>query len=229
MKIIISGEKVYKVIVIIIVVLILLSIFGQISRYFLGHGRLLGFVDQFNLDFEKNIPTFFQTALIFFSALLIFFILKSNIIKEIMPKHFWIILFIMVLYMGTDEIVSIHERMDIIVSKFYSSQLHGFYYFSWVIVGSIIALVFIIYFSFFIIKMDKRIRPLFIMAAFLYLFGAIIMEMISGFYFDISGRDFIYQLLVNLEEGAEMFGIAVFIKALIKYINLKMSKILIFI
>ncbi len=229
MKIEISGEKVFRVIIIIICILILFSISGQISRYFLDHGRLLGLVDQFNLDFEKNIPTFFQTFLIFFSALLIFFIIRANDTKEKIPKHYWIILFIMILYMGIDEIVVLHERMNIFINEFYGNQLQGIFYYPWVIIGSIIALVFIIYFTFLIIKIDKRIRSLFIIAAFLYLFGAILMEMISGFYFDIFGRNFTYQLLVNLEESAEMFGIAVFIRALIKYINLKMTKILVII
>ncbi len=222
MKILISEKKIFRIIAVTICVLIFLSISGQISRYFLGHGTLLGFIDLFNLDTENNIPTFFQAILIIFSAFFIFFILKSNIAKEKIPKHYWITLFIMFLFMGSDEIIQIHERMGIIVNRFYDYTTHGIFTFSWVIIGCIIALIFIIYFTFLLIKIDKRIRTILIISAFLYLFGSIIMEMIDGFYYDKFGNDFIYQLLTTLEESAEMFGIALFIKALIKYIKLKM-------
>ena len=223
MKIIISGKKVFRIIVIIIGVLVFLSIIGQISVHFFEHKRLLGFVELFHLERENNFPTFFQTTLIFFSALIIFFILKFNITKEKIPKHYWITLLIMFLYMGTDEIVGLHEKITYIIEKIYGYQMHGFLYFPWVIIGIIIALVFIIYFSFLIIKIDKKIRRMLIISAFLYLFGEIIVEMISGFYADKFGMDFTYQLLVTLEESTAMFGIAIFIKTLIKYINLKIT------
>ena len=191
MKIVISGKKVFKSIVIIICVLTFLSIIGQTSVYYFGHERLLGFVEIFNLDRESNIPTSFQVILIIFSALLIFLILKLNIAKDKIPRHYWITLFIMLLYMGTDEMVELHERvmasivlherMGIIIEKISSYRIQGFFSFSWVILGIIIALVFIIYFTFFIMKIDKRIRSALILSAFLYLFGEIIMEMFGGF------------------------------------------------
>ena len=40
---------------------------------------------------------------------------------------------------------------------------------------------------------------------------------------DKFGWDFSYQLLATLEESAEMFGIAIFLKALMKYINLEIT------
>ena len=107
------------------------------------------------------------------------------------------------------------------VEIFYSYELHGIFNSSWIIIGCIIALLFIIYFTFLIIKIDKRVRYLLVISAFLYLFGAIIMEMIDGVYYDSYGGDFIYQLLTTLEESAEMFGIGFFTKTLLKYINLK--------
>lgn len=123
--------------------------------------------------------------------------------------------------MAADEMIQIHERMGGIVEKFYSKDTHGIFTFSWVIAGILIASVFIAYYIFLVIKIDKNIRSLLITSAFIYLFGAIVMEMSGGFYWDKFGADFIYGLLQTLEESAEMLGIAVFIRTLLEYIYLK--------
>jgi hypothetical protein len=204
-------------------VLISLSLTGQISRYFLGHGSLMGLVDFFNLDMENNLPTYFQTAILFFSALLVLFIAKSNNEKRGIPGHYWMTLFIMVIFMGIDETIQIHEKLDIVIHKFLGYETHGIFNFPWVIAGIIISLAFMVYFSFFIRKIDKRTRNMFILSAFLYLFGAIFMEMMGGFFADKAGMaNFSYQLLSTVEESAEMFGAAVFIKTLMDYIKMEM-------
>jgi hypothetical protein len=180
-------------------------------------------VELFNLDMESNIPSFFQVSLIFFSAFFIFFILKSGEIKVKNLRHFWIVLFILTVYMGIDEASQIHEKFGNITNKIFNNQPSGYFHFSWVIIGGLLALPLVIYFTIFIIKINKRLRYLFIIAAILFLGGSLLVEIFSGFFIDRFGVNFTYQLLVILEESMEMFGIAFFIKALIKYIKFELK------
>jgi len=130
----------------------------------------------------------------------------------------------MILYVGVDEAIQIHEKIfSRIINKFYEYETNGIFTFNWVIIGGAVALIFIVYFSFLIIKIDKRVKFMFILSGFLYLSGAILAEMIGGFYIDKVAVNFNYQILATIEESFEMFGIAFFIRALMKYIKIKIE------
>jgi len=82
----------------------------------------------------------------------------------------------------------------------------------------VVALFLLVYWKF-IIDLNPTIRKLFLMAGAIYVGGAIGMEMIDGFYFDVYGQDLTYELLTILEEVGEMLGIAIFIYALCYYLS----------
>jgi hypothetical protein len=218
MNIRISEKKIFLYQSIIIIILLLFSLFGQYSKYFLGRPGLLGFVDLFDLEQESNIPTYFQVLFIAFSSIILLFIIINEKIKK-NPKHFWVVLLLLSLYLGTDEAAQIHERWGYVLSKIIKYEFKGIFTFSWTIIGSLLALLLIIYFSFFISRINRKVRKLFILSAFIYLSGAIIIESLGGYFFDKFSLTFFYKILANLEETLEMFGIIIFIKGLLCFIK----------
>jgi hypothetical protein len=68
--------------------------------------------------------------------------------------------------------------------------------------------------------LPKSTRREFLTAGALFVGGAVGLELLAGRYSEIHGVDnFIYSLHVTLEEGLEMLGVWVFIRALVRYIH----------
>ncbi len=77
----------------------------------------------------------------------------------------------------------------------------------------------------FLISLPKNIRSKLLIAGGIYLFGAIGMEMISGFHVENYGRDIVYNIITTVEEIFEMVGILIFIYALLFYIRTHLNGI----
>ncbi|MFW6324883.1 MAG: hypothetical protein ACOC0U_07460 [Desulfovibrionales bacterium] len=195
------------------ILLIIASIGVQFSKFILGHGSLKGLVQLLYLDGEKNIPTYFSVMLLVFSSLILagISVLKWNR-REPYLFH-WALLSFGFLFMSYDEAFQVHEKLSFPLEH---AGL-GFFHFSWVIIG--IGLVLVLGFLFlpFVLHLSSKFRTLFLLAAFLYLSGAIGMEMIGGWYVANHGNGFGYSMIVVLEEGFEMFGIIFFLWSLLKY------------
>jgi hypothetical protein len=96
----------------------------------------------------------------------------------------------------------------------------GFLYFTWIIPFGVLVLIFIGLYGKFVFSLPKKIKILFITAGSIFLLGSLGMEAIGGFWADGLGtRNFLYAMIVTLEESLEMIGILVFIYALMQYIK----------
>jgi hypothetical protein len=220
-KIHFSERRIFFCFIIIITSLTIFSILGQLSKYFWGHQWLFGFVGLFNLNMESNIPTLYQVLAIFFSSFLIYLIIKSKV-KTKLIQHYWIMLMILTIYMGIDEATQIHESWSGAMKLIFPNQIKGIFSYSWFILEGVLALVVAIYFMNFIFRINKNVRILLIVAAAIYLSGALLVDIISSLFDSKFGTAFIYELLPTLEEVLEMLGIAVFIRALLKYIKMEL-------
>ena len=138
MKINISEKKFILSLILIIIIIVCFSIVGQLSRYFWGHGRLLGFIYFFNVGEEANFPTVFSVFLILFAsiiALLIYINIKNN--NRI--SKYWLGLFILLLYLSIDEGWVIHERIGRPIKLFIDFD-YVFY-----VIGSLLIITVIIF------------------------------------------------------------------------------------
>lgn len=86
-------------------------------------------------------------------------------------------------------------------------------------------MIFLLGFLGFIKALPQKTRNLFIKAGTLYVGGALGMELIDGYYAKIYAQNNItYFVLTTIEESLEMFGILVFIYALLSYIKLHIEQ-----
>ncbi|CCK78922.1 hypothetical protein [Desulfobacula toluolica] len=212
-----SSMRILSVLMAIILILIVFSTIGQVSKYYLGHGRLLGFISLFYLDYESNIPTWFSSFMLLNASVLLFVIAISKNMQKDLYWFQWAFLSAIFFYLSIDEIAMLHEHPIEPLRDLFNAG--GFLYYTWVVPAVMVLFVLGIYFWKFLLHLPARSRMLFITAAAFYIGGAIGIEMISGYQADLHGeKNMGYVLIITAEEMCEMIGVAVFIYALRQYL-----------
>jgi hypothetical protein len=195
------------------------SLIGNLSRLYLPDFPLRdSFINLFDVGRELSIPSLYSTSVLLFCSALLMIISSVKRMQRDRYQLQWAGLSCLFLYLGMDELTSIHESMGTIVPSIIKAR--GLLYYSWVIPGMIFALVCLLVFWKFLTHLPKKTRNLFLAAGCIYIFGAVGLEMIGGYIDDIYGNRSIQLILeVALEEFSEMTGIAVFFYALNSYIS----------
>lgn len=200
-----------------IVILAVAGIAGQVARYSLGIERAGGLIPVFDLDREYNIPAWFSSALLLLNGLLLTGIAAAVHLQEKSFLRHWQVLAALFFFLSLDEAIRLHEQL---MAPLAALELTGVFHYSWVIPGFIfVALVGLTYLRF-VICLDEEIRRLFILAATLYLGGALGTEMVRGWYASNFGvMSLAYPLITALEESLEMLGLGVFVRALLTQLS----------
>jgi hypothetical protein len=204
------------------VTLILLHIGGMYSRYVLGHGRLLGMIDTFNVNYENNVPTFFSALLLVSCAvaLAVAARLPSNTVRD---RRYWGWLAVIFAFLALDEDAAIHELWIEPLHLFLPAS--GPLHFAWVIPYGIALLVIGALYLRFVLALPDPTRVLAIASGTLYLGGAFVFELIGGWYIsEVSGRvDFPYSMIVAGEEFLEMCGAILFLYTVLDHVERKLQ------
>lgn len=222
MKLYISTRKIIIWLIILVVALNLIGFIGRGIENYLGYERTTPFVRLFHVTAEGNITSWFSSLILLFSAIVLLVIAKT-VRSQGGPyiKH-WYVLSAIFAFLALDEAASIHElTMDPLRNLFNPT---GIFHFAWVILAIPLVLLFIIVYLKFLFHLPKDTRWLFLIGGFLYVFGAMGMDMIAGFILDndlIQGR--LYGLLITIEEFLENVGIVIFIYALLSYLTLHLE------
>jgi hypothetical protein len=176
----------------------------------------------FYLDAEQNIPTFFSSCLLLFAAVLLLIITVLE--RKILSPHivYWKTLSLGFLLMATDESVSLHEKLIILmvpIRNLLGNENLGIIYFSWIIPAIPIIVVLMLLLWKFLFQLPGKTRRTFLMAGIIYLSGCVGFEIIGMYYIDLYGsQDFKYCAISTIEESLEMTGIIVLISGLLTYI-----------
>jgi hypothetical protein len=200
-------------------VLVLASIAGQLTVYLTGDGRVYGLVRLFYVDAERNIPTAFSSLLLLIAALLLACI---TVLKRKQPDSsvlHWAILSFGFAFMAADEALCFHERLTKPIRHLLGDHNLGIFSFAWVIPGIVLVLILGLFFFRFLLSLRARTRWTFLLAAVLYIGGAIGFELIGGRFAELYGTgNLTYSMIATGEESLEMAGVIVFIYALLIYI-----------
>ena len=200
-------------------VLLLASIGGQLAVYLAGHEHDHWFIRLMSVDEERNIPTGFSTLLLLFAALLLALVAVLEYRQATFFKWHWAVLACGFLLMAADEAWSFHERLIKPVRLLLGNGTLGVFYYAWVIPGMALVLALALFYRSFLRHLPAKTRRSCLIAAALYLGGAIGLELIGGRYDELYGiHNLNYSCLVTIEEGLEMAGSIVFIWSLLAYI-----------
>jgi hypothetical protein len=219
-----APARVFKVLGIIILVLAVLSLIGQYSRLVLGHGRLLGFVPEFALNEENNIPTYISTLLLLFSSLLLGAI--AHFVRQTTGTFYrhWVGLALIFCYLSVDEMASLHEHT--INPLRTTLDVSGIFHFAWVIPALALLAVFALSYMRFFWHLPRHWKVGFAASGLVYVSGGLGMELVGGWYWSQhSNPNMTYAFLTTIEEVLELVGVSLFVYTLLGYLRAHASTI----
>ncbi len=225
-KIKIKAKKTAYFFLLIIIILTLLHCIALFLFFHSDNPRVLDFTLWFDLDTERNIPSFYSAAAILFCSLLSF--LLACFAKTTDKFHFihWLGSSFIFLFLSIDEACELHEAIGDLVEKYIHAT--GLIYFPWVLPYSILAILCALLYLKFFLQLPSRTKRLFIVSGAIYFIGAVFFDMLGGREAELHGFDsVIYCLLYTVEEFLEMLGIVGMIYTLLDYIEEKYGSIVI--
>lgn len=205
LKIDLPIRKIITVLLVIAAALLITHIALQFWHYEIARvpSRLREF---FDVDVERNIPTWYSTILLFIAASLLLHIAIGKRAEIDRWSRGWYGLTLGFCFLSLDEIAGFHET------------LNHFTTFSWVYVAAPITLIIIVLYMRFLAHLPKPTRSLFILSAVIFLGGAMGVEIGTDIYDRKDLMDTLaYNLWTPVEEGMEMGGVILFIYALLRY------------
>lgn len=193
---------------------------------YMGHGRVLGFVPEFDVGRENNVPTWAASIMHFLAAMLLgcIFILKRKA-RDAFARH-WGVLAALFIYISMDEVVGLRERtIDPLQALLNTS---GALRAAWVIPALILLPIFVAMYTRFLLHLPARTRNLIVLAGAVFVAGAIGFEMLGvryRFIYAEGERNITYGLFQAVEETLEMAGVVLFIYALLGYIRHRLGPV----
>ena len=199
-----------------IAVVVIVSVIMQVLR-FRYEMPVTGMIRNFDLNREGNVPTLLSAILLAIAGGLLLVIARARKRDSAPYAVHWKILALIFFFMAIDEVIGIHE---LLIQPLRSAlNAEGVLYFTWVVPGAVLVLVFAVAYLKFLVHLPKKVAVLVAIAGVVYVAGALGMEMIDGQYYAEHDRaqDEVYVLMTTIEEVLEMVGVAIFIHALATY------------
>lgn len=190
---------------------------GYDTPYQLGLRPLL------DLDGEQNIPATFSAVALLAASLLLAVIRADERQRAAPLRHYWLALSLGFVFLALDESASIHEKLNGPIRKLFDSP--GFEA-AWVVAGLVGALVVGALFVPFLLRIRRRTAVAFVVAGAVFCSGALAAELVGGGQLVGDERmTMVFQSWVIVEEGMEMLGVALFIRAVLREIELRRLKV----
>jgi len=217
MKIKIKAKKVLQLLLATILILLILNVIVLVQKFYFNLNDDILY-KLFNFDEEHNFPAFYSSLSLFACAIILAFISYINRLSKNSNSIYWFFLSLCFLYISIDESIQIHERIGGLLSNKYAFD--GYLYYAWVIPYGFVLLVFgtLFYFNF-LRHLPKKFRTLFVVSGVVFVTGALGFEMLGAHEVSSNTSEKIISIFYTIEEFLEMLGIALFLYALILYIN----------
>lgn len=211
-------DRIVKSLFVTILVLSMASLTALGLRFYGGYEYAYGFVQLFAVDMEGNIPTYFSSLLHLSSALLISLIAFDARQKGSADRVKWTGMAAIFLFLSMDEASSMHELLTYPMRELLGTS--GILYFAWVVPAMIILIILAGIYWPFLRRLPKETFRGFLLAAFVFLSGAILMEFVGGWLAEQQGVDHLeFGMATEVEEVLEMTGVVIFIRTLLIYLN----------
>ncbi len=198
-------------------VLLVANVVAHLLFFHAEPGALTWLASLFNVNNENNFPSAFSSLNLLLAACLLFVIGRSPG-GTAAPASFWLLLSAVFVFLSVDEFVQVHEKLVGPTQRLMGSST-GIYRFAWVLPYGALLAVFALIVGRPFLRLPSRTRTLFVVSGGLFVGGAVGFESLGGIY--LTGGEpsrVVLMLLTMVEEGLEMFGIALFNSALLEVI-----------
>lgn len=177
---------------------------------FRGMASLLGY---FNVDGESNVPTWFQSGLLLMCAASFWTTADDALIDADPWARHWRLLAVVFGYLSVDELASLHERADEPLHQLFNTS--GALLWAWVLLAVPLLVIFGLAYLSFLRAQPRSVTVGLLLAAAVYVGGAIAVEMLGSYLFAVGGPDSLpYQAAATAEEALEMTGLLVLLTVL---------------
>lgn len=167
-----------------------------------------------SLSAEANVPTWVASSLLLACALAAGTIASRLPPTEPWRRHWWGIA-VALAYVSLDEVAGLHEHLAI-----EDLETSGVLYFNWVLVAAPIVLVLALVYWPFLRALRAPTGARLIVAAVVFVSGALVMELPLGWWTDRAGTDDLglgYALIDWVEETLELVGTCLALTALVAH------------
>ncbi len=228
-----NPVKITKYLTVSVCFLLLAHAAVQFSVFYLDHNDVFGLVEMFDVDSEKNIPTFYSFLTLLFSSALLSIIAFGKKVNNSGYWLHWTGMAAIFLFLSIDEFASIHELFNRPISLALNVSRHinmedasDYPRYLWVIPYGILVIVFFLTYLRFLLDLPGEVKLLFFIAGLIFVSGAIGCELIWEIWYDPGVSHTIGdEIITTVEEMLEMAGIIVFIYALLSYIKSEYRKL----
>lgn len=171
----------------------------------------------FDMWEEVSIPSWYSVALLLVAAGVLTIIASGTRAASDPYARHWTALAVIFLALSIDDAADVHGHTSYTLREVFDTS--GFLAYAWIIpAAALVALVGLAYLRF-LLHLPSPVRRQFVIAAALFLAGALVMEAIEGRYDTQHGvENMPYRLMVGVEETLEMAGIILFISTLLGYL-----------
>lgn len=205
-------------------VLVTLSYIGVAGRVLYHADFLDKYNELFNLGNEANFPTLYSTAMFAAGALLMLVVGLKNRQEGLRDAGRWLVLAAVFLFLSVDESASIHEKISNPVQRWTGAQ--GYFYYAWVLVWGPAAVLFLASYIPFLLRLPRKTAGLFALGGAIFLVSAVGTEMIQSEYAWRHAKGSMgYLTMDQAQEFFELFGLAIFLAALLGYAQSRVSEV----
>ena len=198
--------------------LVLASVAGQLTKYLTGHDHVFGLIAMFNLDGENNLPAFYAVFLLLVASALLLATAWLERDRGNADARYWGVLGAGFLLMAIDEACSLHEALIPPMRQLLGAGRLGIFYYAWVVPALVFVALAGLYFLQFVRRLPPATRRACLLAATLYLGGALGVELLEGRHRELHGGGPMYNVYVTVEESLEYAGLVVFIHGLLRHL-----------
>lgn len=218
-RIVIRSVRITQVLLWISACLVFVSFTRFFFKYLSKTVQYPAFLELFNMDADKNIPLFFYIILLILCSLLLTGITFIHFREKSIQKAGWMLLSLIIFTMALDKATGFHEFITRPIRKILISAVAVPVKYLIIIIALALGLAVLVILFRLLRSLPGKSQKSFLIAAGIYLSGAIVLDLIGSVFYDYSGRNnLIYDFLSILEVSLEMGGIIMFMRALIDYI-----------
>jgi len=190
-----------------------------VFMYGYHHDNVYGLTTLFDVDGERNIPSFFSFSIIMFAVGLLAYIAARQPRGAKPHRAYWAGLVLVFTYLAFDEGFELHER----VARFAATWVHAreLSVYAWLVPYGIGCLAFVIIYVRFLKQLAREDQLNILLAGIVYVAGAAGAELIGALYVHVFHTEHAlgYDIESAIEESLEMTGMLLFTYALLKYIE----------
>lgn len=223
-----DPKAVSRMLAVVAVVILVASVIGRFAAYRLDNPIVRVIADFLYVDNERNLPTGLAVLLLLIATLLLGTISTLERQSASRWAGYWMVLTAGFAILTVDEAWSFHEKLIGPGRALLGGGEMGIFFYSWVIFAIALMPVLAAMFFRFVMHLPADTRKRFLMAATLFVGGAVGCELIAGMFNELNDlgttkgqyglQHFQYSLLATVEEGLEFAGTIVFIRALLLHL-----------